>query len=62
MTMEYKGYWAGPIDFDAEDGSFSSAVLSLKDVIHFEGTNAAELRSSFEGGIDDYLLQCAESG
>lgn len=61
MTMEYKGYTAGPIDFDPEDETFSGIVLGLKDVIHFEGTNAAELRASFEGGIDDYLAQCLES-
>ena len=37
-------------------------VLGLKDVIHFEGTTAAELRASFESGIDDYVSQCAERG
>ena len=62
MTMEYKGYTAGPIDFDPEDETFSGIVLGLKDVIHFEGSNAAELRASFEGGIDDYLALCAERG
>jgi len=29
-------------------------------VIHFEGTTGAELRASFENGIDDYLSHCAE--
>ena len=62
MTMEYKGYTAGPIDFDPEDETFSGVVLGLKDIIHFEGSNAAELRASFEGGIDDYLALCAERG
>ena len=62
MTMEYKAYMAGPIDFDAEEGIFSGVVLGLKDVIHFEGSNATELRASFEGGIDDYLAYCAERG
>src|SRR3984957_11354575 len=62
MTMEYKGYTAGPIDFDPEEEIFSGIVLGLKDVIHFEGSNAAELRASFQGGIDDYLSQCAEQG
>lgn len=60
MTMEYKGYMAGPIDFDPDDETFSGIVLGLKDVIHFEGSNAAELRASFESGIDDYLALCAE--
>jgi len=62
MTMEYKGYAAGPLDFDPEGETFSGVVLGLKDVIHFEGSNAAELRASFEGGIDDYLAHCAERG
>ncbi|HWK47667.1 MAG TPA: hypothetical protein VNT30_23290 [Stellaceae bacterium] len=53
--MEYKGYTAGPIDFDPEEETFSGVVLGLKDVIHFEGASAAELLSSFESGIDDYL-------
>jgi predicted HicB family RNase H-like nuclease len=62
MTMEHKGYTAGPIDFDPEDGTFSGIVLGLKDVIHFEGTDAAELLASFQAGIDDYLALCAERG
>jgi predicted HicB family RNase H-like nuclease len=60
--MEYKGYTTGPIDFDPDDGTFSGVVLGLKDVIHFEGTNAAELLGSFQAGIDDYLALCAERG
>jgi predicted HicB family RNase H-like nuclease len=62
MTMEYKGYTSGPIDFDPEEETFSGVALGLKDVIHFEGTNATELRASFESDIDDYLAQCAERG
>ncbi len=62
MTMEYKGYVAGPIDFDPEDGTFSGMVAGLKDVIHFEGATADELLRSFRGGIDDYLALCAERG
>ena len=60
MTMEYKGYTAGPIDLDAEGETFSGIVPGLKDVIHFEGTSAAALRASFESGIDGYLAHCAE--
>lgn len=60
--MEYKGYQAGPIDFDPEDCTFSGIVQGLRDVIHFEGTNADELLSSFKGGIDDYLALCSERG
>ena len=62
MTMEYKGYVAGPIDFDPDDGTFSGTVLGLSDVIHFEGSSAEELRDSFRWSIDEYLTICAEKG
>ncbi len=62
MTMEYKGYTAGPIDFDPTDGTFSGTVAGLKDVIHFEGQTAQEFLESFRGSIDEYLAFCAERG
>jgi predicted HicB family RNase H-like nuclease len=54
--MEYKGY-AGPIDFDADDKTFSGTVAGLKDVIHFEGRTATELLRAFRESIDSYLEQ-----
>jgi predicted HicB family RNase H-like nuclease len=60
--MEYKGYAAGPIDFDAEDGTFSGTVAGLKDVIHFEGSTAKELTRAFRASIDSYLKYCEETG
>ena len=45
--MEYKGYAAGPIDFDPEDKTFSGTVAGLRDVIHFEGRTATELERAF---------------
>lgn len=62
MTMEYKGYLAGPIDFDPEDGVFSGTVAGLVDVIHFTGSNAAELVESFRESITEYLKICSEKG
>ena len=62
MTMEYKGYVAGPIDFDPDDGTFSGTITGLSDVIHFEGNTAEELLNSFRGSIDEYLLICSEKG
>ena len=38
--MEYKGFAAGPIDFDPDDKTFSGTVAGLRDVIHFEGRTA----------------------
>jgi predicted HicB family RNase H-like nuclease len=60
--MEYKGYFAGPIEFDAEDDTFSGTVAGLKDVIHFEGATAKELARAFRASIDSYLKYCEETG
>ena len=60
--MEYKGYVAGPIDFDPEDGTFSGTVAGLRDVIHFEGAHAKELARAFRQSIDTYLEFCDERG
>ena len=60
--MEYKGYLAGPIGFDPEDGTFSGIVVGLRDVIHFEGTTAKELKRAFRESIESYLELCAEEG
>ena len=60
--MTYKGYTAGPIDFDPEDSVFSGTVADLRDVIHFEGRTAKALDKSFRDSIDTYLSLCAERG
>jgi predicted HicB family RNase H-like nuclease len=60
--MEYKGYVAGPIDFDPEEKTFSGTVAGLRDVIHFEGSTAEDLERAFRDSIDDYLAYCAEGG
>lgn len=60
--MEYKGYLAGPVDIDPDDGTFSGTVAGLRDVVHFEGATAAELAQAFRDSIDAYLALCAERG
>jgi predicted HicB family RNase H-like nuclease len=60
--MEYKGYIAGPIDFDSDENTFSGAVAGLRDVIHFEGGTARELARAFRDSIDSYLELCEENG
>lgn len=60
--MEYKGYVAGPIDFDPEEKTFSGIVSGLRDVIHFEGQTATELEHAFRESIDSYLELCDETG
>lgn len=60
MTLEYKGYTAGRIEFD--DGVFSGTVAGLRDVVHFQGGTAEELEQAFRDSIDVYLDFCAERG
>jgi len=60
--MEYKGYAAGPIDFDQGENTFSGTVAGLKDVIHFEGSTAKKLTRAFRDSIDSYLKFCKETG
>ena len=62
MSLEYKGYAAGPIEFDEEARLFSGVVAGLRDVIHFCGRTADELAQAFKDSIDDYLAFCDERG
>ena len=62
MTMKHKGYEAGAIEFDDEAGLFSGTVAGLRDVVHFAGSTAAELKQAFRDSVDDYLAFCAERG
>jgi predicted HicB family RNase H-like nuclease len=57
--MEYKGYIA-KVEFDDEAGAFHGEVLTLRDVITFEGKTVAELRKAFRDSVDDYLEFCAK--
>ncbi len=59
--LQYKGYIAGPIDFDPKENTLSGVVAGLKDVIHFEGTTAKELKRAFRESIEEYPQYRAES-
>jgi len=60
-TMSYKGYTAR-VDFDERDSIFVGRVLGLRDIISFEGSTVAKLRSEFAAAINDFLRDCAERG
>ena len=55
MSLSYKGYAAGPIEFDEDARLFSGTVAGLRDVIHFAGRTADELAQAFRDSVDDYL-------
>jgi predicted HicB family RNase H-like nuclease len=56
--MEYKGYTA-QVEFDAEAGLLHGRVINTRDVITFQGTSVAEVRSAFADSVEDYLAFCA---
>jgi len=62
VSLEYKGYAAGPIEFDEEAQLFSGVVAGLRYVVHFSGRTADELAQAFKDSIDDYLAFCEERG
>ncbi len=59
--MEYKGY-VGKVEFDNEAGIFHGEVLDTRDVITFQGQSVDELKTAFQGSIDDYLAFCEQRG
>jgi predicted HicB family RNase H-like nuclease len=59
--MEYKGY-VGKVEFDDEAEIFHGEVLGTRDVITFQGQSVDELKTAFQGSIDDYLAFCQQRG
>lgn len=60
--LEYKGY-SGSVEYSEEDNCLFGKVLGLtKDCIIYEGETIKELKSEFEGAIDDYLTSCKDRG
>lgn len=59
--MKYKGYTARVV-FDEKSGVLFGEVEGLRDVVTFEATNVAHLKSAFRDSLDDYLQMCAERG
>jgi predicted HicB family RNase H-like nuclease len=59
--IEYKGY-TGVFAFDPSIDAFHGRVISLQDVVTFQGHSLEELRHEMAESIDDYLEFCAETG
>ena len=60
-TMNHKGYTAR-IEFDERDSLFVGRVLGLRAMISFHGETVGELRTAFEGAVEDFLLDCKQQG
>lgn len=57
--MKYKGYY-GSVHFDANALIFYGKIEFIRALISYEGTNAKQLKKSFEDAINDYLVMCKE--
>ncbi len=62
-TLNYKGY-IGSIEASEEDNCLYGRVLDLPHdtEITYEGQTIAELKTDFQGAVDDYLTYCTEQG
>lgn len=60
--LKYKGY-TGSVEFSDEDNCLFGKVQGLHGtLISYEGTTIDEIRSDFEGAINDYLASCKSRG
>ncbi|MBV9226568.1 MAG: type II toxin-antitoxin system HicB family antitoxin [Acidobacteriaceae bacterium] len=54
---EYKGY-IGSVHYSAEDEVFHGKLEGIRDLITYEGTDAASLKRAFHEAVNDYLETC----
>lgn len=60
--LKYKGY-TGSVDYSAEDECLYGKVEGLHGtLISYEGQSIEEIKSDFEGAVDDYLESCKARG
>jgi predicted HicB family RNase H-like nuclease len=60
-VLEYKGYY-GSVHFSSEDDVFYGKLISIDDLVNFEGTSVKEIKKAFREAVDDYLETCKELG
>ncbi len=56
-AMKYKGYKA-IVTFDEKSNIFHGEVISIRDVITFQGMAVGELKRAFADSVEDYLAFC----
>ena len=55
--IEYKGY-VGSVRYSDEDEVFHGKLEGITDLVTYEGTDVATLKSAFHEAVDDYLAMC----
>jgi predicted HicB family RNase H-like nuclease len=59
--LEYKNYSA-VVSFSAEDEIFHGKIISINDLVSFEGNTVKQLKAAFHEAVDDYLKTCKKLG
>lgn len=59
--LEYKGY-NGTVEYSAEDNILFGKIIGIKSLISYEGQSIDELKTDFQGAVDEYLADCTENG
>jgi len=59
--MKYKGYEAVS-KYSDEDQTFIGEVINNRDILVFEGNDAAEIEAAFHSVVDEYLEDCQSEG
>ena len=60
-TIEHKGY-IGVVEFCADDECYFATVEGMRDLLMTESEDAKSLKINFQRIVDEYLIECAESG
>ncbi|MDR1973784.1 MAG: type II toxin-antitoxin system HicB family antitoxin [Bacteroidales bacterium] len=61
-NLKYKGY-CGSVEYNREKKYFHGKVLGMtKDLILYEGDTMDELKTDFQGAIENYFDTCQEMG
>ena len=59
--LEHRGY-LGSVLYSDEDETFHGRLEFIRDLVTYEGSDAASLKNAFQEAVDDYLLLCEEQG
>ena len=56
-TLEYQGFY-GTVEYSNEDGVFHGKIISINDLVTFEGDSITSLKDNFVQAVEDYFALC----
>ncbi len=60
--MTYRQGYAGRIDYDDDDRTFTGRIAGIRDGPGFHADTVDGLRQAFHEAVEDYLETCAKIG